>query len=415
VTHLRPSPGKLYRTLFEATLPYLAGTAVAVVLLSLFAAPLEARRQVPNAAPPRGLWLLPRKDPQNTARADVPGNMKTAPKEVWRYGGDQNSFAYITPVRVKRQEAYLTQVRSGLRLVRPDGTFVWERRKMGVGSVVRVEDFDGDGTPEALVTLGQTGVALLDAANGETRWTWATPAGAFVATYQIWRRGKAVHFICFPQNSLRGVCLDLTSREKQPRILWDRDYPNTYWQGFGPLIVLADMDNDGIDDVVLAGKPGYVAVIDAETGAIKFDVHHDITGGDHAGRPYGLLQATDLDGDGYRDVVMLSCQVEEYAMIVHNEAGKSLRPVWSLFLEHDLPDDFRELRPNVTSVADLDGDGKKEMVVGLFNITGDNRWHTVVLDPMGGFNARRADLPDRYFWGCYDMNGDGRPEIITST
>src|SRR5687767_8302944 len=55
---------------------------------------------------PRGLWLLPRKDTQNTARADVPGRMKTAPKEVWRYGSDTNSYAYLAPVKVQGKEGY---------------------------------------------------------------------------------------------------------------------------------------------------------------------------------------------------------------------------------------------------------------------------------------------------------------------
>jgi hypothetical protein len=80
-----------------------------------------------------------------------------------------------------------------------------------------------------------------------------------------------------------------------------------------------------------------------------------------------------------------------------------------------MPDDFRELRPNVTSLADLNGDGRKELVVGLFNLNGDNRWHTVALDATRGLATPLADLPDRYFWGCYDLDGDGRPEIITST
>ena len=33
---------------------------------------------------PKGLWLTPRKDASNQARADVAGNMTDAPREVWR-------------------------------------------------------------------------------------------------------------------------------------------------------------------------------------------------------------------------------------------------------------------------------------------------------------------------------------------
>src|SRR5579862_5303292 len=90
-------------------------------------------------SPPKGLWLLPRKDTQNTAHADVPGNMKTAPKEVWRFGGDPGSYAYLAPVKVKGRDLYLAQVRSGLRLIAPDGTVVWSKNKLGVSGVLAVE------------------------------------------------------------------------------------------------------------------------------------------------------------------------------------------------------------------------------------------------------------------------------------
>jgi hypothetical protein len=64
----------------------------------------------------------------------------------------------------------------------------------------------------------------------------------------------------------------------------------------------------------------------------------------------------DLDGDGCRDVAMISCQAEESAALLHKEGGKGCRLLRSPFVGHDLPDDFRELRPNVTSLANLNGD-----------------------------------------------------------
>ena len=389
--------------------------AARIRLLAAFAlASCGLGAALPEEAP-RGLWLLPRKDAANTARADLPGRMKTAPREVWRYGGSPEEHAYIAAVTVRGKEVYLVQSRTRLLLQEPDGSTIWSNPKLGVGAVAEVSDYDGDGSAEALVTLGSRGFALVEVPTGKVRWSWLVPEGASVGSYQVLRAANGVFLIVFPQNTLQGFCLDLGRSKTGPVIVWQHAYPNTYWQGFGPSIVLADMDNDGRQEIVLAGKPGYVAAINSETGEIKFDLHYNITGGDHAGRPYGLLQAVDMDGDGFRDVAVISCQVEEYAAILHNERGKGFRLLWSQFVEHDLPDDFRELRPNITSLADLNGDGRKELVVGLFNVTGDNRWHTVVLDAAKGLNSPLADLPDRYFWGCYDLNGDGHPEIITST
>jgi hypothetical protein len=366
----------------------------------------------------KGLWLLPRKDAQNTARADLQAFMPTAPGEVWRFGGDPDNFSAIFPVTLNGTRTYLTQAYSTLQLRQPGGTIVWKQPKLGVSSILAVDDFAGDGSLNALLLLGTSDLALLDLQTGKPRWTWTAPAGSNLsstALWKIWRHRGQARLIIFPQNTLRGICLDLVQHGDKPAIVWDREYPNTYWKGFGPQIVLADMDRDGIPDVVLAGKPGYAAVIDAVSGAVKFDVHYQVTNGHDEGRPYGLLQAADLDRDGFPDIVMVSCQVEEYISIIHNEAGKSLRPIWSIFLEHDLPEDKLELRPQVTSVMDLDGDGRRELVLGLFNVTGDRQWHTMVIDPMKGFDARRADLPGRYFWGCYDLAATGRPFIVTST
>ena len=57
--------------------------------------------------------------------------MKTAPKEVWRFGGDPGAYAFLAPVKVKGREVYLAQMRSGLR--------------GGVGDVRGADDVDRDG------------------------------------------------------------------------------------------------------------------------------------------------------------------------------------------------------------------------------------------------------------------------------
>ena len=72
------------------------------------------------------------------------------------------------------------------------------------------------------------------------------------------------------------------------------------------------------------------------------------------------------------------------------------------------------IQTNLSSMADVTGDGRAEIVLSLFNDTGDGRWHTLVIDPMHGWDARVADFPDFFFWGVHDLDGDGRAEIIVS-
>jgi hypothetical protein len=221
--------------------------------------------------------------------------------------------------------------------------------------------------------------------------------------------------VVFPQTTTLGFCFEFASLAAPPALLWQRDYAGRYLAYFGPFVVLAEMTNRGKPDILLAGKPACLHVIDIDTGEVCFGLQYPVEGGPGIGRPYGLLQAVDIDGDGFRDAVMASCQVEEYIGILRNEGGRAFSLAWSRFIEQDLPDDDRELRPTVTSLADVNGDGRQEFVVGLYSAAGDKRWHTVVFDAFGGWQARLADLPDRCLWGCYDLDGDGRPEIITSS
>ncbi len=362
---------------------------------------------------PAGLWLMPRKDACNTARADIAGTMKTAPKEVWSYGTPPTAYSYLKPITIQGKQVFLAQVRHGVRLIRPDGSTIWNRPTMGITAVVGFTDFGDARSPVALLLIGNDTLMFLDAATGKTLWAWVVPAEAYLGGYRLLDQGRSVRLVIFPQNSMLGFCYELTAARPVPRLLWRKDYTGRYWQNFGPYFVFADMDNDGRQEIVLAGKPGYMGVIDLNTGGIKFDLQYDVAGGDHIGRPYGFLCAEDIDGDGFRDAVMVSCQVEHYISVLKNNGGKSFSLAWSQFVANDLPLGDKELRPNTTSLADVNGDGRKELVAGAFNLDGDNRWHTIVFDPMTG--TRLADLPDRYFWGCYDLDGDGRPEIITST
>jgi outer membrane protein assembly factor BamB len=335
--------------------------------------------------------------------------------ETWSFGANRQAFDYLRPITVGGTTTYFAQIRSTLQTVRTDGARVWNLPGFGASSVLEVLDFGGRGAA-ALVITGNSGLALVDCATGNVPWRWRLPSGvSSVGGPKLRKSGDNWRLALFPQGTLEGQCWEFSAPDQPARLLWKQEYPNRYWANFGPFPVIADMDNDGRDDIVLTGKPAYVGVIDADTGAMKFDLKYTIPGEDGLGRPYGLIQAVDLDGDGYRDVVVASCQVEEYIAVLHNDAGKAFTLAWSHFVEHDHPDDFRELRPQITSVADLNGDGRKEIVLGLFNEQNDGRWRTVVLDALAGWDARRHELADRYFWGCYDLDGDGRPEIITSS
>ncbi|HUT74253.1 MAG TPA: hypothetical protein VM221_05375, partial [Armatimonadota bacterium] len=100
--------------------------------------------------------------------------------------------------------------------------------------------------------------------------------------------------------------------------------------------------------------------------------------------------------------------------VLRNEGGTGLSLVWSQYMGYDLAPGDKLLQANVTSVADVNGDGRLELVLGLYDGGGDKRWRTLILHPLRGFDAPLGELPGRYFWGCHDLDGDGRAEVITS-
>jgi len=361
-----------------------------------------------------GMWLTPRKDPRNQARADIAGRMTVTPQEVWRYptGG---AVVFAREVTVQNSEAVLIQVSSNLEVRRWSGETVWRRNELGVSLVLHVGDFDGDGGQEALVRTDLRTAVLLDVATGRTLWTWQSPPNSFLHQPIFYHTPTGIRFICFPNYSLNGYCFDFSGDRENPTVLWEKSYAGKYGNGYGPGTVLKDMDADGKPDIVLHGKiPSvYQAVIDTDTGEIKFEVYYDVPGeGSVWGRPYGLLQAADLDGDGAPEVVMVCCQVEEYIAVARNVGGQKLEKIWSHFVEKDWPTDVKELRPQITSLAGLQGNGKIELLVGLWD---NGMWQTLIVDPLQGFEAQRGRLEGYYFWGCYDLSGDGVSEVIVST
>src|SRR5204862_8154724 len=56
------------------------------------------------------------------------------------------------------------------------------------------------------------------------------------------------------------------------------------------------------------------------------------------------------------------------------------------------------------------GDARPEMVLNLFNDTGDGQWHVIVLNAATGDTL--FDFPRQYLQGVADTDGDGKAELF---
>lgn len=330
--------------------------------------------------------------------------------------------------RVTRADSELVVVLAGTRLVaaRPDGSVAWHRGDLGVTRIVDVLPEE-----DAVVVIGRRDrVHVVALGDGRTVWSWRHPEGREVAaagSVRIVPHAGVPLLLVAPGYSTEITCVELAG---EPRPRWTHDFAETIDAGFGPVMIAADVLGTGTPQLVISSRTGtgyggddvpnerlvlgredgrvYQAVLDLADGRLLADVAYRPDPGDYpAARPYGLLQA---GADAAGDIVLVSCQVEEYAAVTAADGG--LRRRWGWFVEKDWPTDTQELRPQTTSVAQVRGDGRPRLVVGHWD---GSTWTTLVLDVVGpASDGSRERIPGRYFWGTADLDGDGVPEIITS-
>src|SRR5207247_1954712 len=113
---------------------------------------------------------------------------------------------------------------------------------------------------------------------------------------------------------------------------------------------------------------------------------------------------------GKREFVVQSDFAKHVDVLGYRDGKLSL--LWQREIEMDFSNPQKILRAGPDPVADVDGDGRPEVLINLYNGDGDGRWHITVHDGITG--AVKADLPDEYLDGLLDVDGDGTSELLTT-
>jgi hypothetical protein len=177
-------------------------------------------------------------------------------------------------------------------------------------------------------------------------------------------------------------------------------------------IITADIDGDGRLDIVMMGdgrtKLSALCWLKIPADPRRSWERHDIGPGIHGAiAPAGVA---DLNGDGHADVVRGDTWFE-------NKDGKGLE-----WIAHSNIPMGRKGPFGVcvrTAIADVDGDGKKEIVMCDADIAESKAVVLRNVDGKGGA-WEKTELPLSFTAGSFhslavaDLNGDGRPDILVN-
>lgn len=175
-------------------------------------------------------------------------------------------------------------------------------------------------------------------------------------------------------------------------ILWEADT-----RGSDSPPTIADLNKDGRMEVIHGEFGGYVINIDAIDGSINWEILVD---------PNSWVQTAptlvDLDGDGNLDFVVATWGFDDNSALYAYD-GMTTELLWSVSMDDKVY--------HGTAVADLDNDGKPELVIGDYS----GKLHVL--------NAEDGSYKWAYMASGYigspatiaDITGDGVCEIIFSS
>ncbi len=165
-------------------------------------------------------------------------------------------------------------------------------------------------------------------------------------------------------------------------------------------IIVADVNGDGRLDITMRGQSASVVTVYQQNTPTSWTVY-DVQPG------IGLngLDVADVNGDGRPDIVVGGIWME-------NPGGNPATGTWA---SHTFAPNWNTYAS--VKVIDMDGDGRRDIVLSVSEAQGKLSWFKAPADPVNGTwqeNVIDTGLNKVHCFAVIDMNGDGLLDVAAS-
>jgi hypothetical protein len=170
---------------------------------------------------------------------------------------------------------------------------------------------------------------------------------------------------------------------------------------------MADVNGDGLADVIMPGALGTTTILYGQRDG-SLAANQTI-----AGLSPWTLAAGDVDGNGTVDLVAVTSDNPSLTCTVSTQLGDGQ----GNFQPASSPQTFPGIGPGPAYLVDLDGDGKPDLVLSIEQPTGAYTSLLWLKNEGGGNFAAPVTLATATYASAFsvaDLNGDGKPDILYS-
>ncbi|HOE12300.1 MAG TPA: FG-GAP-like repeat-containing protein [bacterium] len=370
----------------------------------------------PHAAP--GDWPEPRQNPYRTAIQPLPGAMTSPPDVLARFPvacGRPDLQPFCAPDG--KEYWAITIIGGALHCFNTRGKEMWRSHPPGINywSIGTVEDLDGDGRIEIALKSGRPtepygAVTLVSSVDGSLLWRYDVDPMSYAWYLHIGRYfpgegSKQIIVLMqgYPPDKDNGyiALFDCKEPGQPPSQIWRYDFD--HYTCFPPLL-RTDLEGDGVDELAIITH-SRMWLLDVYTGKVKQFIAWDVSPGNS--RSYGLNRFVDLNGDGLQDFLCIADFAQHHEVLL-NQNGK-FEQAWA----HGWDESVTTRKIATTwpepPYADIDGDGKLEIILSMFNSEKENAWLIRVYDSITGELKYR--FPGHVAVAMNDIDQDGKAEI----